>query len=364
MKILISNDTPGCGPYFQKVGFARIFQQMGHAVHMWEPAKKPAFDVFNEFEPDLYIGQTYTTNRAIYKCIKARPEMKVVMQCSTWGPILESIDLEKYPILVPSQTEKDMIARLKNETGKPDFVYLHYFQSDIDTISGWNSLGVATRMLTNGADVFDYLDSAYMKELESDVCFVGGRWPYKSQTLDNIMLRLCNKNTAPIPLYQEHLNVKIWGNQGWNGVPQYLGMLDQDLCKHAFRSAKFCVNVSEPHSTAFGFDPVERPFKCALAGGLVLCDNVKCFKENKFPFIYYNDYYDLCCTIVSAAPAKLDRYIKMNEQYKFVLQHHTYHNRVVDLFEQLGMRDEAEKCRSIHAAIVEKEMHRYEKNTH
>jgi len=94
-------------------------------------SKKAAFDAFDEFEPDIFIGQTYQLDRAVLKCIKARPHMKVVLRASDWGDMQEDIDLEKYPILVANQEEIDTVAKLKEETGKPDFVYNHYHEKPV-----------------------------------------------------------------------------------------------------------------------------------------------------------------------------------------------------------------------------------------
>src|SRR5206468_5276417 len=45
----------------------------------WEPLAKPAFDVFDEVEPHLFI-RTLPDDRATSKCVAARPRMKVVDQ--------------------------------------------------------------------------------------------------------------------------------------------------------------------------------------------------------------------------------------------------------------------------------------------
>ena len=75
MKILISSDGPHAH-YYIRLGWGRAFEASGHKVYIWDIASKPAFDAFDEFEPDLFMGQTYNLNDAVYKCIKNRPHLK------------------------------------------------------------------------------------------------------------------------------------------------------------------------------------------------------------------------------------------------------------------------------------------------
>ena len=77
MKILISNDGPHAH-YYIRMSWLKVFSAMGHEVQIWEKGQRPAFDVFDEFEPDIFMGQTYNLNEATFKCIKQRPHMKVV----------------------------------------------------------------------------------------------------------------------------------------------------------------------------------------------------------------------------------------------------------------------------------------------
>ena len=79
MRIMISSDGIHAH-YFIRQGWARAFSYAGHEAILWDINTKNAFDAFDEFEPDLFIGQTYNVNSAIFKCIKLRPNMKVIIQ--------------------------------------------------------------------------------------------------------------------------------------------------------------------------------------------------------------------------------------------------------------------------------------------
>ena len=128
MKILISSDGPHAH-YYIRMSWLKVFRAMGHDVQLWHKDEKPAFDIFDEFEPDLFMGQTYNLDDALFKCIKCRPQMKVVMRASDWGYMQKGIDLKKYPILVAQEEEKKLLERLKEETGKPDLVHNHYHEN-------------------------------------------------------------------------------------------------------------------------------------------------------------------------------------------------------------------------------------------
>ena len=128
MRVMIASDGPHAH-YHIRMAWAKVFSAMGDEVILWDIFKKPAFDAFDEFEPDIFIGQTYNMDRALFKCIKHRPHMKVVLRASDWGDKQEDIDLDEYPILVARKDEIDLIGQLKEETGKPDFVYNHYHEN-------------------------------------------------------------------------------------------------------------------------------------------------------------------------------------------------------------------------------------------
>lgn len=261
--------------------------------------------------------------------------MKVIMFGSAWGPFINDVDLKKYPIVVTSEAEKRAIEKLKKETGKPDFVFIHAHSRWLDgTMSGWSEIGVPYHGILNAADTFVYLNGTFRPELACDVGFVGGYWGYKAQNLNRYILPLCHRNGD--------LRVKVFGNSVWP-VSQYLGSISDQDSRDLFASATVCPNVSEPHSTDLGWDVIERVFKVPVAGGLVVSDYVEeardLFTEEELP--------------MARNPAdfeKLVRYAiedgrfrsktKANMKTKVLLSE-TYWERVADFFTHLGMVGEA-----------------------
>ncbi len=84
MKVMISSDGPHAH-YYIRLGWAKVFQAIGHEVILWDTNTKSAYDEFDEFEPDIFTRQTYNMNRSHFNCIKYRPKMKVVMRASDWS---------------------------------------------------------------------------------------------------------------------------------------------------------------------------------------------------------------------------------------------------------------------------------------
>jgi hypothetical protein len=335
-----------CGPWFSRMGLAHVFQSVEHDVIHWYSEQKSAHDIFNENpQIDLFIGQTYTCGRALKKLIKQRPEMKVILQSSTWGLFADTINREKYPILFANDYEKKHIEELKKETGKPDFVFLHYDDKWIEPCLGhWNTIGVKPIGLMNAADTFTYMGGEIKQEYISDINYIGGRWPYKSQSLDKYILPLCNNFTAPHKKDGSKITLKVFGNQGWQGTPQFLGSISEDEAKHVFASSRVGLNVSEPHSQALGFDCVERPHKYGINKVPVISDRVSTMADIFGDTIaYYDTYEDLKQLILQYLEDDDLRVRQGKALYELVTAKHTYFDRVAKLLNELNMPDEVSR---------------------
>lgn len=348
MKIIFQHNVTNCGPWFLRQGYAKVFQAAGHLVFHWYSEQKSAYDYFDEIGTkfDLFVGQTYTLSRSLIEILK-QSNAKVILQCSTWGPITDTLDLNKYPILVPSEQEKIYVRQLHEAIGdRLGFVFLNYHENKLEeTLSYWNTkLDLNILGSPCAADTFSYLGGEFKPEYESDICFVGGNWGYKGQNLNKYLVPLCNENTAPI-INGKKIKVKIWG-QGWQGLPQYLGPIEEQEVKHVFASAKICLNVSEPHSQALGFDIVERPFKTALSGNVVLSDYVASMDDDVFgnTVMYYHDYQSLATKIKLILNSRDNFKNGWGQAAKrLVLKEHTYFDRVYDMLKYLSHQDEADK---------------------
>lgn len=339
MKILIANDGPTAF-YYIRTGLARAFNTGGHEVMMWDIHKKPVFDMFDEFEPDLFLGQTYNTTPVLVKAIKERPHMKVIMKAGDWGKLSNKI---QFPILKASEEEKKIILDLKEETDKPDFLHIHYHPDYVEETHGyWADKGISVHSHMLGADIFDYTNGERMEHLVSNLSFIGGYWSYKAETINKYLIPLCN---------EKKYTIKIFGNSHWP-VVQYCGFLQNEYVKHAMKSADICINLSEPHSQVYGFDIIEKPFKLLSNKCFVISDYVeglhKLFGEN---------------LVMAKTPEEfkklVDHYLKNPDErqpfidtgYKEVMNNHTYFHRVRDIFNNLNLEHYGRKTMEIYNKI-------------
>jgi len=268
MKVMIQSDGKHAH-YYQRLAWANAINSLpGYEAKLWWSDEVSAFDAFDRYQPDLFLGQTYNLNKSIIKCISERPWIKVGLRAGDWGS--QETD-DRFGILKATDEEKRLVHQLVEETGKPDFLHIHYPEYALEvTHDKWAETGVPVKSLLMCADVNSYGGAGYTKSLACDIGFVGGYWPYKGQVIDPYF--------QPI-LRDQNLNIKIFGNQPWTETERFCGSLDDANVKHLFASAKICPNLSEPHAQEYGFDINERVFKAAFCGAFVISDHVEGMKH-------------------------------------------------------------------------------------
>ena len=268
MKVLIASDGIHAH-FFERSAWANAFNACGINAILWDCKKIPAFDIFDTYEPDIFLGQSYNLDESLIKCIYERPHLKVALRAGDWGDQESEVDKSKYNILYCSTAEKQLLQNLKEHTGKPDFVYIHYNESSINvTHNHFRTIGIEPKSLMMSADVLMYGNATYDPKLDCDIGFVGGYWPYKGIVINRYLFPLLHDVTK--------YNIKIFGNQIWP-ANQYCGMIDDREVKNLFVSAKICPNLSEPHAQVFGIDINERIFKILFAGGFCISDHVNSY---------------------------------------------------------------------------------------
>lgn len=337
MKILCNIGHGANG--FMKEAWRKVFVHLGHEFFFWNPDAQDADFVFNQVEPDIFLGTTYNFNIAQLKCIEKRPNMKVAMIAADWGPLIDTIDFNKYTMVAATEHEIKLIKLLKETTGKPDFLFIHYHKNRLeDTHSYWTKkLGIKVTAITQCADVFDYSNGEHTSQLESDIAFIGGYWPYKALNLNKYLLPLCKR-------YGKY-KIRIYGNQGWP-VAQYKGPVDTSLVKDIFASSLICPNISEPHAD-LGFELMERPFKVLSSGGFCISQYNKTmaediFTNNEIPFFKnYGEFIELI-DYFTKNPDERKKHI--NAGHYLVMAKHTNFDRVEQFFREFGFEDEASKC--------------------
>lgn len=349
MKILYANDSPSA-PYYIRLGQCRALRAAGNNVVIWDIHKKCAFDAFAEFEPDLFIGQTYNVDRAVAKCIAARPDMKVALFASAYGELARTIDRKRFPIDIASEQEIRILEDLKKNTGRPDIVFIHCPDRFVETVLGfWKNINVNISGIMNGADIFSYLGGVCKPEYSCDISYIGGFWGYKSRSIKPLLLPICH------PTFANKYSVKIFGNNHWN-IHQYLGCIEELEVKNLFASSLINISISEPHSKEFHYDITEKPFKIPLSGFLI-SDNITSLKTD----IFTNNE----CPVFSSANELMElidywrsdndlRTQMMIAQKKCILMNHTYFHRMNKLMVVLDLPEEGKKLLNTYSDILSK----------
>ena len=317
MKILIRHEHNAS--HYIYSGLMSAFKSMGHQCAFWDNEAISEFDAFDMFQPDLFIGQGYNLTRATIKCLKERPDTKVLLKVGCWGPVCQDVDTEKYPILNATDEEMKSVGQVAASLSAIKnlvlFNYVHPNRKDY-LMSAWEETVAKTIGLLPAADTSQFANGSFQEELSCDIGFTGGYWPYKGQNLDKYIIPLC----YPVGKY----NVKIFGNQAWP-VPQYMG-----------KAAKVCPNVSEPHANVFGFEVNERIFKLAYSKAFFVSDPIASLSE---------DIFTQGEAVISKGPDDFNSLIKEsinNEDmrkkhieacYATVAKNHTYKNRVKQIIE-------------------------------
>lgn len=330
MKILICSDGKHAH-YFQRLSWVNAFNAVGCTAMMWDYKSTTAFDAFDKFEPDIFLGQSYNLDEATLKCIYERPHMKVGLRAGDWGDHEAEVDKSKFNILYCSQQEKEVLKRLKEETGKPDFVHIHYNAEGVaKTHNHFASIGIDAISLMMCADTLVYGNAQVDPKLECDIGFVGGYWPHKGLIIDKYLFPLL----YPLDKYR----VKIFGNQQW-GVNQYCGMINDEDVKNLFVSAQICPNLSEPHAHEFGVDVNERIFKVLYAGGFCISDNVEAYKMFGDGIVMAESPEDFKDKIDFYLQNPVDRLKIATKGRQCVAHNHTGFHRISEILNAFGFTD-------------------------
>lgn len=289
--------------------------------------------MFEEFQPDIFIGQTYNIDRGLIAAFRTNPHCRTVLTGSDWSDFSNNLD-KKYPILKANTKEIKLVDQLNTER-VVDLIICHYHDNSIKTTHHlWNeNLGIPIHGLPLASDIADYCGGVFTPEFESDIFFIGGMWAYKGISIKEWFFPLLSSEL--------NLNVKIFGNKPW-GVNQYAGFLDTRYVKHAMKSAKVCPNISEPHSFDFGVEVNERFFKLLSNKCPCVSDYSKTMIEDFFPNgeIEFaktpKEYKEKILAVIAG-----DLTIDVEKGYESVMNNHTYFHRCAELFNYLKLPTEA-----------------------
>ena len=115
MKVLISSDGMHAH-FYQRTAWANAFRSCGIETAVWDCKNVTAFDAFDSFEPDVFLGQSYNLKPDLLKCIYERPHLKIGLRSGDWGSYTYG---QEDNVLLSTQQEIDTLCKLKEETDSP-----------------------------------------------------------------------------------------------------------------------------------------------------------------------------------------------------------------------------------------------------
>jgi hypothetical protein len=283
----------------------------GHVVERYENG----VDQWHRFDPDLYIGCS-----GHKQIIPSRRRAMLAIHVNPFGPVdLQSIN-----------ESAESLEWVKDQ--KPDVVFGYGSQNDKIMWSYYNAkFGIPWVPMPTAGDRLIFQDLG--KERNLDVVYLGGRWAYKAQTIDEYLLPILQNKQYKI------------GLRGWGGWPSNLNAssIDDKDVNGFLNCGVVGPCMSEIHTHKYGIDIPERAFKLALCGVCAIHDPVPSIRNMISSMVVASskqDYQNL-----------VDYYVKHFDEAREiaqiqrleVLSAHTYHHRCSTLFEALGLTDDARK---------------------
>ena len=310
MKVFICHRPGGAFGYISD-GWVNCLRDKGHVVQRWDGQ----LSSWQNFDPDLYIGCS-----GHKQPIPAARRAKVAIHVNPWGPVsIDGINESKENI----QWTLDK---------KPDTVFGYGYKEDELLWSYWPQKGsIPWTPMPTAADKVLYHLHVDRKHRSIDIVYLGGRWTYKSMTIDKYLF----------PVVRPPISFKL---HGWGDWPQGMcdGVLAEDQVTQFFNSGKIAPCISERHTQQYGIDIPERAFKVVLCGCLAVHDPVPRLNAI-IPDIVMgsdaDDYIQKCQYYIQHENERIDL---AEKQRQCVLNNHTYHHRISNLLRVLGFKDEAQ----------------------
>lgn len=320
MKILARKSNKN----FRKISaFSKILSDIGNEFIFWTSEKIPVFDAFYEKKPDIYIDSTKNVDLALIKCLKKYNQTKVILIGSF---LHDNCDSKNFS----SNEEIELIKKMKQETGKPDLIIANCSEKTSFSINHWKKIGCSTLNSLSAADMYLCIKPKINEKFISDITYIGNFTKYKSEELENI-------------IYPYHsnldLSVKIFGKKEWP-IINYLGFIKDENIKDAIFSARICPIISKKHTKKFGFDCPQYIFDVLSNKGFAICDysiDINDIFSDKILIAKNKDEQLNMISKYIKNEEDRDRYVNLGHDY--VINNHTYHHRLIDVFNKMDMNE-------------------------
>lgn len=261
------------------------------------------------FDPDLYIGAS-----GHRQPIPPSRRAKVALHVNPYGPI------DMGPINESQESIKWVI------DNKPDVVFGYGDESTSHYWRYWTERhGIKWVPMPTAGDLCLFRPFL-MAGKSIDVAYVGGRWDYKAQNIDQFLF----------PVLRSELKSKVHGWGHWPQEFNVTGIEDAEVPR-LFHSARIAPCISEPHTHIYGIDVPERVFKTILCGALAIHDSALAVKKMIPSAIVANGPKEFLDLTRHYAKEEGARQTTVLTQRNDVLNAHTYHHRMMTLLEALKM---------------------------
>lgn len=251
------------------MGLAKAFNFLGHQVAFLNEVEQSQIEIISRFCPDLAILNSYNLTNDGVRGLK-ETGAKAFLRVFDNGPQRAAVKRvsEKTGIDYKIEFARDKDIVLVEEVAKNGNLlgmFNHYHEDDLEeTLGFWQEIGpVYSSMLA--CDTFLYEGGKVMKEFDSDCCFIGSFHKYKAINLSPYIVDI-NRIKSPT-----QIRCKIFSTWHWPSE-YYCGSIPESYNRHALKSSRICLNISEPHSTQFGTDPIERYFYNLWTGNFLVSD--------------------------------------------------------------------------------------------
>jgi hypothetical protein len=131
----------------------------------------------------------------------------------------------------------------------------------------------------------------------------------------------------------------IWARAGLNYNGPLVG--DVDKLAHVYATARVCPNVHTGQQIKLQACVNERSFMIPLCGGIQISDNPLISKYLKSHCEVANSVTNFMNKVIELIDNKQHRFDTIRTNVEYVANNHTYFNRLVDLFRQIGLHQYA-----------------------
>lgn len=260
-------------------GWINTLSKQEHKCIPWHKTQHTAFDVFDEVAPDMLLCFINDYDESIFKCLVEQPFIRTVFFVDNY----ESTN----------QISKDLLLKSK-ELDIPEITCIKF-----KSLPGYENL----QNVIYSPPAFDeyvHKNGQEIDYMKSDMIILGPVEKQYEHYVYNICKKLSNKN------------IKFFDSKIWN-LPQYIGVLDQELIKHmiASTSAILCLGFND-------LIPMT-----AFYNKLCICP----YNELEYPNIENIDEF---------LSQNNDNFVHINVTPEH-LENNTYKNRIQEAFSKLGI---------------------------